>query len=357
MAVYISLAVITIALSLMIKENSISGTRQYALNKLAYFAIFILLFAVSMFRWAVGNDYWPYMFGFRYFAEGRPVAYEPGFKLVIKIMQFITDKNNYVSIFTLFSFLTVFFFVKAIEEQSEWASYTLFLLLANGYYYSSLNSVRYYFAFALAMWSMKYILEERHLEFLLTILVGALFHKSILIVIPVYYLCRIKWNKIGVTIVLALSASLPIFKGFYRKIFFLFYPFYEGSLFDNSEVSYVNIAKSFAVVALCIIFYKSAIKGDKRNQFFFNLNVASFLVYTCCSFLPEYTRIGYYFAGSQIFLIPSVLKRIPKKKARIFFTVAVTVCFVLYFGFFLYTCYDVNIRLLPYRNWIFQGNI
>ncbi len=344
------------AMALMIKENCIKGTKQAALNRLTAGFIFIALFMVSAMRLAIGNDYWVYKLNFDEIAEGNVgiLAYEFGFNGIVALMQFIFGKNCYLLIFALFAFITVFFFVKAIGKQSEWYAFSLFLLLANGFYFSSLNSVRYYVAFAIALYSMRYVIEKQHLKFILTIIAASLIHKTVLIVIPIYYLCRIRWRKEFLALLSAFGLSLVLFKNFYRKIIFLFYPFYRGSAFDNNRVSYVNIAKAAAIVVLCIIFYKQCIKDDIKNTFYFNLNVLALIVYACCSFVPEYTRLGYYMSASHIFLVPSVLKRIPDKRKRIFFSAVTALCYAAYFALFLRSCYDNNIRLLPYYSWLFM---
>ena len=46
--------------------------------------------------------------------------------------------------------------------------------------------------------------------------------------------------------------------------------------------------------------------------------------------------------------------RIPEKKSRIVWTVLVAAAFLGYFALFLRSAYDVDIRLLPYLNWIFD---
>ena len=355
MFIYIFLTISVLLISLLVKDNCIKGTRQYVLNRVAIAAVFVLLFSVSALRVAVGNDYWPYMFNFELIAQNRfkSVAFESGFNLIVKIIQFLTNDAAYIPIFAVFSFFTVLFFLKALREQSEWFIFSLFLLMTNGYYFSSLNSIRYYFTFALALWSMRFVIEKRYTEFIVTVLLGALIHKSILVVIPVYLICNIKWNKVWVASVTAFAASLPICKNLYRKIIFVFYPYYEGTYLDDFQISYVNILKAVAIVVFCLIFYKSSIKDNRKYRFYFNLNYAALLVYTCCSFMPEYTRIGYYFAGSQMFLVPYVLRNIENKELRRFFEIAIVLCFTAYFAFFLKTCYETNIRLLPYMSWVF----
>ncbi|MCR5279283.1 MAG: EpsG family protein [Lachnospiraceae bacterium] len=356
MVIYVGLMVVCCGLALLIRENCIKNSNQEALNRTIVLFIFLAMFAVSACRVAVGNDYWVYKLNFTEIAGGREgvLAYEPGFLFLVKALQFLFGKESYIAVFAFFSFFTVLFFVRAVKDQSEWIAFSLFLLLANGYYYSSLNTVRYYLVFAMALWSMKFVIERRHAEFILTIVLAAFMHKTVLIVIPVYYICRIRWKPWFFALLGAGSASLIFFKDFYRMIIFKVYPYYQGSEFDTGRVSYMNILKAGAVLIFCVIFYKQAVKDDIRNTFYFNLSVISFIVYTCCSFVPEYTRLGYYFAGAQIFLLPSVVRRIENKKVKILMGSGIVFCFAVYFIFFLKSCYQVSIRLLPYYSWIFM---
>lgn len=374
MAVYLTLTVLVIALGMLVnnrdyvKLHIVPGqnqflpgtklTRQQAMNIVVMVAIFALLAGVSACRIAVGNDYWVYRFQFNLIMQGRHVSYEPGFNLVVWIIQSLFGYDNYLPVFGFFSIVTCFFFVKALYDQAEvmWAS--VFLLMTGGYYFSSLNSVRYYFVLAIALYAMKYVLQKRYLIFIAWIVFAAFFHKSILVVIPVYlfahWLTERKIRKWMYIVAGVFLASLVLLKDLYREIIFLFYPFYEGSVFDRVDISYTNIAKCAGVLFLCFLFYKTAIKDNVQNRFYFFLNLAGTAVYTFGSFIPEVSRIGYYLIVTQIFLIPGVLCRIENKKWRIFWTAGVMVAFLGYFALFLRSAYSVDIRLLPYLNWIFD---
>lgn len=332
-------------------------TRQQACNICAATAIFVLLTAVSACRIAVGNDYWVYRDNFKLLMQGRHVSYEMGFNIVVWIIQSLCGYDNYLPVFGFFSIVTCFFFVKAMYDQAEWFSGTLFLLMTGGYYFSSLNSVRYFFALAVALYAMKHVLRKQYGVFCLWIIGAAFFHKSILIVIPVYLVAhwfaekKIKYLWIAVG---AFVASLVLFRDVYREIIFYFYPFYEGSVFDQVDFSVTNIGKCLGTLVLCFIFYKTAVKDNVQNKFYFILNLAGLVLYTFGAFVPEGSRIGYYFIAPQIFLIPGILIRIESKKWRIFWTAAVAIAFLGYFVLFLRSAYDINIRLLPYLNWIFD---
>ncbi len=374
MAVYIGLFLLVVGIALPVRNAdyvqfhiglptrerklSIHKDRQRAFNICVAVAIFLLLAGVSAARKAVGNDYWVYRYQFNLIMQNRHVSYEPGFNLVVWVLQSLFGYDCYFPVFAFFSIATAFFFVKAIYDQGEWFGATVFLLMTGGYYYSSLNSVRYYFVLAIAMYAMKYVLRRQYGVFVAWIVFAAMFHKSILVVIPVYLLAHLlaehEIPKFLYAIGGAFLVSLVVFKDFYRRIIFFFYPFYEGSAFDKVDFSVTNIAKCMGVLVLCLVFYKVVIKDSVPLKFYFFLNLMGLAVYTFGSFIPEVSRIGYYMIVSQIFLIPSVLMRIPHKGWRIFWAVGVTVAFLGYFGLFLHSAYSMDIRLLPYLNWIFN---
>ncbi len=374
MAVYLTLTVLVIALATLannqeavklhimpVQGRFLPGRRltgQQACNRIVAAAIFVLLAGVSACRIAVGNDYWVYRFQFNLIMQNRHVSYEWGFNLVVWIIQSLFGYDNYLPVFGFFSIATAFFLVKALYDQAEWFAASVFLLMTGGYYFSGLNSVRYYFVLAIALYAMKYVLRKQYGVFIAWILFAACFHKSILVVIPIYLFAiwlsvrkRSKWLYLAGGVFLS---SLIVLKDVYRKIIFFFYPFYEGSAFDKADLSVTNIAKCAGVLVLCFLFYRTAIRDNLQNRFYFFLSLAGMAVYTFGSFIPEVSRIGYYLIVTQIFLIPGVIIRIPEKKWRIFWTVCVAAAYVGYFALFLNRAYDTNIRLLPYLNWIFD---
>lgn len=373
--VYIMLTVVTVLLACCIKNQDyvqahIAGyrpvgrepgyCRTQARNLVAEFAIFCLLTGVSACRIAVGNDYWVYRDNFKLIAQERHVSSEFGFNYIVKWMQMLFGYDNYLPIFALFSFVTVLFFVKALHDQATDYALSLFLLMTGGFYFNSLNSVRYYLALAIAVYSMKYVLRGEYGKFVLWILAGTMFHKSILLVIPVYLVARFlasrklkKWHYIAGVL---LTLSLIFGQDIYREIIFYFYPFYRGSAFDTGQISYANIGKCLATLVLCAVCYRKSLADEKNlmNRFYFFLNVAATLVYCCGSFIPEVSRVGYYMIISQVFLIPGLLKDMPKGWFRTLCYVGVIGAFSLYFILLLRGMYAVDVRLLPYLNWIFN---
>lgn len=335
-------------------------TRQQALNLWLCAGIYVILSALSACRIASGNDYWVYSRMFSLIAQGRHVSSEFGFNMLVRVMQYFfgTQDYSYLPIFGLFSLLTVYFFLRAIYEQGEWFLGSMFLFLMNGYYFSSFNSVRYYLVLAIALYSTKYVLRGEYLKFILWVLAAATFHKSVLVVIPIYlgakWLAGTRlrlWHCIaGALLILSLLFGRDI----YRYIIFKIYPFYENSMFDTVDYSLTNIGKCGGALILSLICYQSAIKDNMRNRFYFFLNLGGLALYTCGAFIPEVSRVAYYLILPQIFLIPNLLRSIEKALWRRLLTAGTALVFAAYFVLFLRSAYDVNIRLLPYLNWIFN---
>jgi hypothetical protein len=363
--VYIFLTILTVGLALFVESSRVRVStregisRQQLRNGTAYFAIFCLLAGVSACRIAVGNDYWVYRFNFELIAQNRHVSSEIGFNAIVWLMQDLFGYGKYLPIFALFSLLTVFFFMKALLGQSDWFAASLYLLLTSGYYFSSLNNIRYYLALAMALWSIRFCLSRQFGRFLAVILAASFFHKTVLLVIPVYlvalWLADTTLKKRHVVLIGLFGASLVLARPLYEKLMFWIYPFYQDSDFTHSGISWVNVAKCVGTLVLALVVYGKGIPGEKRKErFYFFLTLGGLLLYLCASYIPEISRIGFYLIASQIFWIPSLLRDIPNTILRKSGTVAVALAFWGYFMIFLIQAYDTNIRILPYRNWIFQ---
>lgn len=335
-------------------------TRQQARNLWVCGGIYVVLSALSACRIASGNDYWVYTSMFNLISQGRHVSSEFGFNALVRFMQFFfgTEGYSYLPIFALFSLLTVYFFLRAIYEQGSWFFGSLFLFLMNGYYFSSFNSVRYYLVLAIALYSIKYVLRREYLKFVLWILVAASFHKSVLVVIPLYlgadWLARIRLKRWHYVLGALLALSLVFGRDIYRTILFRIYPYYENSMFDTVDYSLTNIGKCVGTLILSLFSYKAVLREDRRDRFYFFLNLGGLVLYTCGAFIPEVSRVAYYLIVPQIFLIPDLLRGIGNKALWRVLTAGTALVFTAYFAMFLQSAYDVNIRLLPYLNWIFN---
>jgi hypothetical protein len=337
-------------------ENT--GTRRQMLNKAALVFVFVLLFAVSALRFRVGNDYNTYV-ETMHLLQFMPsyTTTEIGFNLLVGLIYGLSGYENYLLVFAVFALATIALFMYAIYRDSENFLFSFFLFMAFGYYYQSFSSVRYYLAVALALWAIPLVLQKKWLPFVLVVLLGATFHKSLLVVIPLYFLASLAWKKWMLVALACFCTTFFFLQDVYLRLLVSLYPAYRGTAFLAGGTSIVNIVRCGGILVLSLIYYRQAIKDHLRNRFYFYCNAGAFVIYTCCSFVPEVSRIAYYLSVTHIFFLPAVIRRIADKKQRWFFTIAIVAAALLYFAMYLYKAPNDGVRVLPYQTFLFADRI
>ena len=335
-------------------------TRRRALNVSALLFLFVVLTGLASLRIDVGNDYGNYVNTFHEIFVGGYVVTEPGFNLLVRFLYTLSGGENYLLVFGLFAAATTFLFLKAMYEQSLDfpLSFAMFMLL--GLYFRTFNTVRYYFVLAVTLYSLRYVLKREYAKFVLLILGASLFHKSVLVVIPLYLIALLPWKKWQIGLGAALAVSLPVFQDFWMEILLKLYPSYQNTVYleqgTGLEGSLMGIVRCAAVLAFGMAGWKE-VKESPANLFYFKLNLLGLALYTCASFIPLVSRLGYYLITPQLLLVPGVLYAMRKDekragRGRILYEAVLVLC-VLYFGAFLLTAHQVGVRVLPYHTWIF----
>lgn len=362
MILYIFVAVLTVLLGLMVnnrckvQQNMVS--RQQILNGLCLVSVFLVLFAVSACRLNVGNDYAKYVEFMHLINCDAFVPTEFGFNWIVKIIYDLSGFENYLLVFAFFAFFTILLFLKAIYGQADSFGFSFFLFMAFGYYFQSFNTVRYYLALAIAVIAIPYVLRREWLKFLLLVILGATLHKSILVVIPLYFLASLSWKKWQLAIAAVFCSTFFLMQDFYLKVVVFLYPTYEDTEYLEGGTSLVNIVRCLAILILSLICYKKTVKGNKRNQFYFYCNLGALVMYVCCSFLPIISRIGYYLTITHIFFLPALLAGIENKKIKRLLTAGVIGAAILYFAIFiLLKAGNDGLRILPYETFMFHDMV
>jgi len=326
-------------------------------DKILMAGIFFTLWIPASLRIYTGNDYRTYISHFHDAYCGNFVVTEPGFNQIVKAIYTLFDGEYFLILFSLFSAVTVIFFLKGLYEQSEDFGMSFMLFMMFGLYFQTYNTVRYYMALSVVFFAMRYVIKKQFGKFLIAVLFAALFHKTALITLVMYPACRLKWGKVHYILLGILGISGLIFGNHYMELFIRLYPSYlnDPEHLVSDGISLVNIARSAATLAAAFILLKKSDEEDDAYGFYFRMNAASLVLYACFSFVPSLSRIGYYLNISQVLLIPAILHR-PRRK---FFEgkertlrMAVTACAILYFMFFLHKAQGNTVKILPYSTWL-----
>ena len=170
-------------------------TRRQGINSLSLLAVFTILFLLSALRMEVGNDYETYVDTFHEIYVGGYVVTEPLFNAVVKCIYELSGGENYLLVFAVFAFVTIWIFLKAMYDQTEEFPLAFFLFMTLGIYFRTFNTVRYYFVLAITLFSFRYLFRKEYVKFILLIVLASFFHKSVLVVIPIYFIANMKWKN------------------------------------------------------------------------------------------------------------------------------------------------------------------
>lgn len=358
---YLLIAAVTGLMAYKVQPSGPPQANQGFLNRLLVAGIFWILFAVSALRFGIGNDYRTYTQTAHEACVGGYVVTEPGFNALVKLLYGISGGEYYELVFAVFAFFTLLFFLKAFIRQSADFSQTFFLFMALGLYFQTFNTVRYYLALAVALFSMKYVLEKDGIRFVFWILAAALFHKSVLLVIPAYWLATFAWKRWHIITGVIVSAACYAGRGMALKLALLLYPSYRNTIYLEGGASIPGVLWITAVLALYVWFVRYQGEELKNHdyyrelRFYGHLNLLAFAAGTFFSFLPVVTRIVYYFSVSQLFLIPLMIQGIQDGRVKRRVGLLVAAACAVYFAVFLLQAHQDGIKLLPYRSWLFEA--
>ncbi len=377
MILYITVAAVTVLLGSMVNCRPVTQpyrtTRQQMCNRVCLFAVFLILFALSACRLNVGNDYAKYVEFMHLVNCDAYVPTEAGFNLLVKIIYGLSGFENYLLVFAVYAFVTIGIFLFGMYEQSEDFSLTFFLFMALGYYFQTFSTVRYYLALALALYAMKFVMRGQWGRFTVLILLGSAFHKSLLVVIPLYILAVLPWKKWQLAAGALFCTTFLFCQDFYLKLVVLLYPTYEDTEYLEGGTSYINILRCLAVLAFSGIVYwsgkrsgstrgeeqKNAEVGERydRAHFYFYLNLGALVLYVFCSFLPIISRIGYYLTVSHILYLPMLLKQVEDRRWRKALRAGILLAAVLYFAIYMSRADNDGTLILPYKTFFFHDMV
>ncbi len=323
--------------------------------------IFTLVFG---FRYGVGIDYNNYMSIYEY-TEDYSLSdileyerFEPGFSTLVYICHYI-NAPVYV-FFSLIAFLQIYFIDKAFKDQKEVLPYAYMTLILTGVcMLTFMNIMRQIVAFCIFLFSIQYICNNKLLKYWICCLLALSFHKSAIILFPLYFIWIRKkgfFNKPIVLLVMILISICTVHITSWQTILHYFDNFIAmlgyGDYIDRAE-AYVNSGGRgiglfdlfelliFAMVVFLIPQMKEYFKSD-----FFNVLFDLFIIGICAKYVFKGSmlldRMIVYFTTTQFIILAYTLCYLyntKKENAFLMIKYVVTLFFIISsYGRFTYYC-------------------
>ena len=184
------------------------------------------------------------------------------------------------------------------------------LTLGAIYLFQSMSLMRIYFTMAMLLMGFKHYLDGKKIYYLLYIVVGFFFHRSVSVLILPFLFSIIFKSKRKIWI--KILSTVLAFEIFYSLRFYLS----SAMLFDNSfainEYGSFGLANIIYHIPLVLLFHYAYLNQDydseKLRQYFIYF-LASFLIGTMSYFITIFGRVFVFFAPLYMFFPAYVLRK------------------------------------------------
>lgn len=296
----------------------------------------------------VGNDTRTYMERYAVFArvDWKNLQYiselyqmEYFFAIFNKALALISDSPRLLIIVT--SILFVKTLCDEVYRTSVNPCLSFVIYVGLGTFTGGMNTMRQQIALSFIICSYKYIKEKKLKEYMILILAAAVFHKSALVMLPMYWVSQIHIDK---KIIGMFMASVLFFVVIGDRVAWFvvskFYPGYIENFGNNGEVGALLI---YTALLFITIFYA---KGSYRSVY---LSFGMVLIYlTLLTFYaPIAERLFRYFSSMFIFAIPNAIGNIRYYSTRKAAECLVSIAMMAYF--FLIICGSNVTGVVPYK--------
>jgi len=342
-------------------------------RKKLFVSIAILWFIIhDGLRWGIGTDWDVY---YKYFQKCLSDSKEKsGFELgYVFLSQIIRSLTEDYTVFLLLHAIIVYLLIRSsVIKYSPLPFVSLLLFYCLMLTYLGMN--RQYIAFTIAIFSYKYIFERKIILFIIAIIIASLFHVSVIIFFPAYFLK----NKISTKIVLLLimAAMIVAFSGVINKITNAFFGVFFGRAGDRllsyyskksgiEDVKLINtilsLTKRVGLIILILAIFKPSERKTPILNFFFNLYIIATLLYIMFNntYLQTIVARGLmYYNIAEIFLVPFILLKFKKGFLRF----AILLIFACYGWLLIQKSFNYYIEATgvdifrPYNSALFDKN-
>lgn len=322
-------------LGMMIYAFSLSSIIKRSKIISEILGIVLLTFITFMIglRYGVGIDYFSYEAGFN--MRYDVFAYEPIYSFLMYFIKTQFDKFHYLTFVMIL--ITNLFIYLGLRKRDIKGTY---LILAIFIYSSNMalvfmNAMRQGVAVSIFFYATTFIKERNFKKYLVYILIGAGFHSSILLLLPLYFIKDIKISK-HKYFFMVVAAYIFVYTGVAQTILNcvaywipMFSKYYNHDYIFNEDIKLLSLGVLLNIVFISFIL--KLVKEEKKYQ----IDVSYYLIGTIINILAissfMFDRIGVYFFVFGISAIPQIIRSIEKNELRgIVFSLATIVALMFF---------------------------
>lgn len=345
---------------MQLEQNSGYKTRKklsivISKNGIQFIGICLLVFFPMVFihagRYGFGTDYTgtyrKIFYSVLYHTNLNVDSYvESGYIFLNKIVARFT--KDYVWAIFCSSILTYTILIIAICNNSKYFWQSVMCIFLSGYFLDSTTMLRQIIAISIYMYAIKYIYKREFVHYLICLLIASLFHRSCLILIPMYFIYGKIYKKNAlVTILLGCIIGA---KGVFNLVIYIIGYIPKYAKYIPQMYTDTKFETMFFLVSLVIFLVLLFSKNRTKEYYFwlFHAAIALAIASLSGSIAFIFRFLDYFVVTTVIIYIPEYICSISSNKKRLLFS------FITYgslLAFQIYVLYIANwYKAIPYKS-------
>lgn len=324
-------------------------------ENISFLVIGLSVAIITSLRYGLGTDYFGYQFTYNYIPsnfiktlEAQDEHFEIGFRVIMSLFKFL-DYN--FETFVMFITIVIFMgYIYVIWKKSNYKILS-FLIVYSLYYEVYISSalrqglgmVIFFIAY------YKFIENKEYKRYIVSILIGSLFHKTILIGLIIPIICKLykkNFYNVKLNIILVFASITGLLLRADRIIYFMLkFIGSQGSVSTQSSISIYPIAIRVLMIIAIYILYKTCNESDISE--FDKIQIYTYfigvIIYISISNISMFSRVVDILTMVEIIIIPNLISKSKIKQVGI----CIVPCYMFVLGILFIK--DINASL-------YQGN-
>lgn len=286
-------------------------------RRFLFFCAFSTVLLLTGFRGNVEPDYTHYLNIFnnsgwsKYFTNDSVEVGYYFYNVLIKYLEF-----NFQFVIFSMALVTIFLKFKFFKEQSPRYLISFLLYYCSLFFLYDFIAIRQALAMSIFMFAIPYIVEKKMIKYFICIAIACLFHMSALILLPIYFLIRFKYNNFLVLIVLLLCLGLNV-ANFSFPLIDLLSNVIPLPSFTKNKLEIYSMETEFAFISIRLLLfsfsfllYKWFYGSDEKFNLYFNVFFIGIVFTTLFNEIPQFSyRIKAYFLWTDVLLWVFIIER------------------------------------------------
>jgi len=256
-----------------------------------------------------------------------------GFGFLQMFLQKFISEDPQILIFVT-ALITNTLIVLVLYHYSRLIDISLYVYITGGLFLVSMNGIRQVLAAAIAFVAIRYLVRGHFIKYALIIVIASLFHQSVLILIPFFFLVRFKaWSKLTV-VLLTLSVVFVIGYEQFSKLLFKAIEETQYGHYRSFSEGGSNMIRSVVTAVPIIIAYLGRDKLREimpNSDYIVNMSLIGLMFMLISTQNWIFARFSIYFELYQVILISWIIKLFREKDEKLIYFGMIICYFAYYF--------------------------